>query len=779
MNVGSLVRRLIDDPYATTTDGWASTTFVSSLRRAVLVALSVWQVVMVLTVLAEPGLRVAHLLLLAGHAGLIGLALAAVTRQVLGLPVFVACYLLFLGAWAQTASVESPLLLAACWQANLAPALPAALMRGRRAPVLMAATVVLVPVSMVLLRPDSGSDLPGSVLVTGLSIFVATRGGISYVVDFVRDADTEWAAASRERETVEAHRTASRQSAEDARVLHDTVINTLAALAAGGHSTTDQEAVRRRCADDVATMEALTRSEVGTPVTGEGIREGARDHRVRVRHTGITDAADLRRREALLEPAVQAALARATTELVRNAAKHAGVDEVIVDIRTDRQALHVTVSDEGVGFDGVLVPGRGLAESVVARIADVGGTVVVDSAPTRGTRVRLSVPLDAAARRRGSADQPAVTGFARVVQRLQIQASGLFAVGLTLVGVVLSVANHQGQLNAEMPMVLVVAAVCGIGWLTRGQRGRIPGMVAATLALGAAVAFVLSAAAVDYGRTDVVRWQAICPIGPLILMLGVRAWRRWASWASGCYAAAVLGVAGWVAADTPLAALAVAVAGTAGLGLVAGWASFQRMVARLGRQAVSAAREAADLRLEAVALEAAADARRRWSSTVLEDSVELLRQIAQGQADPSRPEIQWACSEEERYLRQLTQLSPRLVRMGEWFARALAEARSRGAELTVRSGDVDVDAESAAALGDLLIRGLGGVASGKVTTTLFPTAQELRFTVVGPGPDLSRAVQDWTGPEGTSFSVRRLGPQDLAEVVWAQRPVAHGDGGVR
>ncbi|MGQ3075926.1 MAG: hypothetical protein ACT7A5_33020, partial [Ferrovibrionaceae bacterium] len=41
-------------------------------------------------------------------------------------------------------------------------------------------------------------------------------------------------------------------------------------------------------------------------------------------------------------------------------------------------------------------------------------------------------------------------------------------------------------------------------------------------------------------------------------------------------------------------------------------------------------------------------------------------------AETNRP----ICVEEEAYLRQLTQLNPELVWMGDWFARALAEARA-------------------------------------------------------------------------------------------------------
>jgi signal transduction histidine kinase len=51
------------------------------------------------------------------------------------------------------------------------------------------------------------------------------------------------------------------------------------------------------------------------------------------------------------------------------------------------------VKDDGTGFDPATArEGMGLSRSVRGRVADVGGRVEVDSAPGRGTEVRLWVP---------------------------------------------------------------------------------------------------------------------------------------------------------------------------------------------------------------------------------------------------------------------------------------------------------------------------------------------------------------------------------------------------
>jgi hypothetical protein len=92
-------------------------------------------------------------------------------------------------------------------------------------------------------------------------------------------------------------------------------------------------------------------------------------------------------------PAVVRAMTGAAAEALENVARHAGVDRARLDVRRG-EVLEVAVSDEGVGFH----PGRvgvhrfGLALSVRDRMAAARGHAVVDSAPGRGTVVRLRWP---------------------------------------------------------------------------------------------------------------------------------------------------------------------------------------------------------------------------------------------------------------------------------------------------------------------------------------------------------------------------------------------------
>ncbi|MEW1839202.1 ATP-binding protein [Nonomuraea angiospora] len=96
--------------------------------------------------------------------------------------------------------------------------------------------------------------------------------------------------------------------------------------------------------------------------------------------------------EPLLSPGQTEALVGATREALTNVTKHAAVSEAWLVVRAEADMVVVEISDEGQGFDVTSVTfGVGGRESIRRRLADAGGEAVIESAPGRGTRVRLSV----------------------------------------------------------------------------------------------------------------------------------------------------------------------------------------------------------------------------------------------------------------------------------------------------------------------------------------------------------------------------------------------------
>jgi signal transduction histidine kinase len=80
-------------------------------------------------------------------------------------------------------------------------------------------------------------------------------------------------------------------------------------------------------------------------------------------------------------------------EALNNAAKHSGAARVDAELRLGRRTVALVVADDGRGFDPAAQhEGHGLA-SLRQRAAALGGTCRIESAPGRGTRIEVELPL--------------------------------------------------------------------------------------------------------------------------------------------------------------------------------------------------------------------------------------------------------------------------------------------------------------------------------------------------------------------------------------------------
>ncbi|ACZ30495.1 putative signal transduction histidine kinase [Xylanimonas cellulosilytica DSM 15894] len=90
------------------------------------------------------------------------------------------------------------------------------------------------------------------------------------------------------------------------------------------------------------------------------------------------------------DPNVERAAYYVCAEAMTNAAKHSGAARVDVRVRLDDGVLVVTVRDDGRG-GAAPAPGSGLA-GLDDRVAALGGSLTVDSAPGAGTTIRAMLP---------------------------------------------------------------------------------------------------------------------------------------------------------------------------------------------------------------------------------------------------------------------------------------------------------------------------------------------------------------------------------------------------
>jgi signal transduction histidine kinase len=95
-----------------------------------------------------------------------------------------------------------------------------------------------------------------------------------------------------------------------------------------------------------------------------------------------------------LAPEIEEHLYRLALEALNNALKHAGASRLAVGLAAAGGEFRLTVQDDGVGFDpDVARPGHMGLTTMRERAAAVGGRLAIDSAPGRGTRVEVTVPL--------------------------------------------------------------------------------------------------------------------------------------------------------------------------------------------------------------------------------------------------------------------------------------------------------------------------------------------------------------------------------------------------
>ena len=173
---------------------------------------------------------------------------------------------------------------------------------------------------------------------------------------------------------------------EVGRVLHDTVLQTLALVERRSAGSDPELAAAARQADQ--DLRAFLFGSVGRAVADLETRVRAEVERVRTGHeTPVTvsvldDGCRLPERH-------QELVARAIGEAVANALEHAVANRVVVYVETDDDGhVFASVDDDGMGFDPATPRStHGIDESVLARIGSIGGRVEISSNIGSGTEV--------------------------------------------------------------------------------------------------------------------------------------------------------------------------------------------------------------------------------------------------------------------------------------------------------------------------------------------------------------------------------------------------------
>lgn len=319
----------------------------------------------------------------------------AVTRNSV---LFVAGVLVIFGAaaWCAEPAVASILVVYALIYMSL-PVRPA---------MIVAAAVSFTP---LILSLESGVDLPMGLTISviavvfnppiGATITLAIDRGeqLAVLLDELERSRADVARLSREAGSA-AERTRL------AREIHDTLTQGFAGIAALSQAVEselddDPDTARRHVAliDATARENLIEARAMVETLTPPDLGAGSLADTVRRRCRRLTDETgievDLHVDSAVpqLDTGTEVVLLRAAQETLANIRKHSRADSVRVDLFRTTSGVRLTVSDNGIGFDGGGNGGFGLA-GLRSRADDIGATVTVASTPGEGTRVEIEVP---------------------------------------------------------------------------------------------------------------------------------------------------------------------------------------------------------------------------------------------------------------------------------------------------------------------------------------------------------------------------------------------------
>lgn len=188
----------------------------------------------------------------------------------------------------------------------------------------------------------------------------------------------------------------SEERAEVAAHLHDSVLQTLALIQRQSDDPQAMVSLARRQERELRDWLFGDDPEPGATVPfRRAIADAAASveelHHVPINVVTVGDA-------ELADDDRMLALVAAAKEAMTNASRHSGAAsiDVFAEVGTDR--VEVFVRDTGSGFDRAAVDDdrRGLADSVVGRMARAGGAAMIDSSPGEGTEVTLTLHREAA-----------------------------------------------------------------------------------------------------------------------------------------------------------------------------------------------------------------------------------------------------------------------------------------------------------------------------------------------------------------------------------------------
>ena len=731
--------------------GWSSRSLVRSLQIVMLLGAVGWQFFMAIVIYMDLG-RTEWDLILGQVAVGIG-AILAIRSRAFAWTVPVGMMSLGSASFVVSGDFVSATVFAACWQVNLVPALLVALVLRRRVFAWGALLTAFGAVVLLTALPQWGLQFVVGYTITQVSILLAVRLGIGILLTLAANVDRESAVLELTHVKDALAGESRSRVAEEARLLHDTAINTLGAIATTAIWVNDSAVVRVQCRRDIELLADLTAANpVSTTDSLVGIYDFSGSN---IAWLGV-DRAELAAIDRELDDPRGAAAINSVREALMNAFKHAESSNIQVKVTRDSQTLRFEVHDDGIGLDSLAAIGRGIQHSILDRARDYGFRAEITSELGAGTTVTIEIPKS-----RPEPKSNILEFIAPTMSAFRTSAGITWGAGVTVVGLLLMIAGATNAGNALVPMLSVMSVAVAVSIFAFFANSR--HFAAVFLIVCVLVVFYLSAAANGFGVLGGAHWQALAPTGPFVLLVASQVHRAYVWTAAGAWLAVVATMMSGVYVPNEYSPTMIFIAGFTGGMFSLGWVLFQSLAARVSAQeAVNDQVRIRDQAREDFAKNVQ-ESFRRWVDAGLESAIELMRRIEAGELPIDAPETRAACAREEKYLRQLVSISPRLTFLGSEMMPVLRTARAQGVDLDLRLGAVDApDKATAEAIGSVVKVNVETAQAGeKLTVSVFDVADGVHLTMTGASLQDHGAL----GPTANHF---RLGDLDVLELTYTR-----------
>ena len=231
------------------------------------------------------------------------------------------------------------------------------------------------------------------VRIVGSIQFIVVAIIVGWAFDSLREREALRLQAEAERSEAEAELAKQREDAatlkertEIARELHDSVLQTLKLISSSADDPSEVRYLTRVQERDLRR----TINEYQSP-HADSFRARLLDVRASVEDRYRVAIEQVIRDDAEMTPALSA-MVEAAGEAMMNAARHSGASSIDLYAEVTSTGAQVNIRDRGAGFDASSIGTGGMADSIVRRMEDVGGSASIKSTPGSGTDVSLYLP---------------------------------------------------------------------------------------------------------------------------------------------------------------------------------------------------------------------------------------------------------------------------------------------------------------------------------------------------------------------------------------------------